>query len=105
MSQFTGAVPDPQGPAPPQVLDTLNELLHSQLWHNGLIGRLLEELEEVKAAQRRLYDLLVPRFNEYFRDDSQARMAWIVYCQLSGQPERPFPGDLPSAREDERDAI
>ena len=105
MRHDTRASPGPQEPAPSQLLDIVCQLLRSHLWHNSLFGHLLEELEEVHSRQQRLYELLTPRFNSYFRDDSQARMAWECVNILRGTPDALFPGDLPSAREDERDAI
>ena len=105
MEHHTLASPPSQDPASAQLLYIVHELLRCSLWHNAMTGRLLEELAEVKARQQGLYDLLVPRFNQYFRDDFEARLAWIACCELLEQPNRPFPGDLPSAREDERDAI
>ena len=53
----------------------------------GLVGRHIEELYRLMRVQddfiaalvdkqRRLYELMTRRFNEYFRSEDEARMAW-----------------------------
>ena len=55
-------------------------------------------LAEVMGRQQRLYDLLVRRFNEHFRDDPEARFAWELFNILRGTPGAPFPADAKKAR-------
>ena len=54
--------------------------------------------QDLEARQQRLYDIITPRFNEFFRSEDEARMAWEVYKVLIDEPVRRFPGDLPCAR-------
>lgn len=68
----------------------------------GLVGRHLEELYKLIGAQdeimasledrlRRLFELMTPRFNVYFRDEGEACMAWELFKILRGTPDASFP--------------
>ena len=47
---------------------------------------------------RCLYQLITPRFNEYFRSEAEARVAWTLFTILLGTPEAPFPADTKKPR-------
>ena len=53
---------------------------------------------EVMRRQERLYDLLVLRFNDHFRDDPEARFVWELFNILRGTPGAPFPADARKPR-------
>ena len=70
--------------------------------NTGLVGRHVEGLYKIIRTQdevmasledrlRRLYDLITPRFNEYFRSEAEAHMAWTLFSILRETPDAPFP--------------
>lgn len=77
--------------------------------NQALMSRHVEELYNLIRVQdavmtsledklRRLYELLTPRFNEYFRFESEARAVWELFNDLRGTPDAPFPGDAKKRR-------
>ena len=109
MCQFTAAAPGPQDPD--QVSATgLSQQVGADL--ADLLIRVMDAIErlsdrmvdieirhavslaEVLSRQQRLYELLTPRFNLYFRDESEARMAWACFNILRDTPDAPFPPDV-----------
>lgn len=40
-------------------------------------------------------DFVIPRFNGFFRYESDARAAWEAFTIVLGEPDRPFPQDAP----------
>ena len=83
-----------------------DQVINDLVRNSGLVGRHVEELyklirvqDEVMASYedklRRLFELITPRFNDYFQSEGEARMAWPLFAILRRTPNAPFPGDAP----------
>ena len=83
---------DSAEPSPDQVLDGL-------VTNAGLVARHIERIYERQLIQdlradrlQQALDYVIPRFNSFFRYQSDAVAAWEAFCVAIGQPGRPFPG-------------
>ena len=68
--------------------------------NTGLVGRHIEELyarllrsERRSDRLQRALDVIIPRFNGFFRYEADAEAAWDVFMIALGEADRPFPSD------------
>ena len=85
-----------------RVLDGLAENASLVGRHIDEISRLVRTQDEVTASLedklRCLYQLITPRFNEFFRSEAEARMGWELFKILRETPDAPFPDDRKERR-------
>ena len=68
------------------VADALSKLQNRVWWLETRMDRLQQAL-----------DFVIPRFDQFFRYESDARAAWEPFCTALGEPGRPFPRDASDA--------
>ena len=115
MSYGTPPGPAVQSDGAPEDLPVIvHELVGSLLWHNAMLGCLLQELEELRSERRddderrraehyqinRRLDLVIGQFNDVFPDEVMARAAFHAV-----NPGREFPDDAKARRSRKRRAL